>query len=186
MSRALIVTATLALMAAPAAAASPCPKLLDHRFDALLNTDAGSMCQFAGKVVLVVNTASHCAFTPQYAGLDALQTRYGDDGLVVVGFPSNDFGGQEPGSNAQVKDFCETTYGVQFPLANKTAVVGTHAHPLYVALAVESGQSPRWNFHKYLIDRSGSTVRSYSSMVRPDSAELTADIERLLTQATPR
>lgn len=166
---------------APAAAES-CPKLLDHSFPTLLDEKPTSLCGYAGKVVLVVNTASYCGFTPQYQGLEKLYDRYRARGLVVLGFPSNDFGAQEPGSAKQIAEFCEQTYGVRFPMFSKTVVSGGKAHPFYRALAQAGGQPPGWNFHKYLIDRRGATVSSYSSRVEPDDRRLVAQIEALLGQ----
>jgi glutathione peroxidase len=138
------------------------------------------MCDYAGKVVLVVNTASYCGFTKQYEGLQAISDKYRDRGLVVVGFPANDFGKQEPGSNAEVADFCERTYKVKFPMMAKTSVVEGTANSLHEALARASGQRPKWNFHKYLIGRDGKTVASFGSRVEPESTELRSEIERLL------
>ena len=133
-----------------------------------------------GKVVLVVNTASRCAFTGQYEGLERLYAEYRERGFEVAGFPSNDFGGQEPGSEAVIKDFCRLTYGVRFPMYAKTRVRGENANPLFKALAEAAGHGPRWNFHKYLIDREGRLAGSYSSFVKPGSDELRKAIEGLL------
>ena len=148
----------------------------------LLNSDGQEeFCEaHRGKVVLVVNTASRCAFTDQYAGLEQLYAEYRERGLDVVGFPSNDFGGQEPGTEASIKDFCRLTYGVRFPMYAKTVVKGEEANPLYRALADAAGHAPRWNFHKYLIDREGRLAGSYSSFVKPESNELRRAIEALL------
>ncbi|QID17074.1 glutathione peroxidase [Nitrogeniibacter mangrovi] len=157
-----------------------CPALLQQPFQPLLGGEAQSMCRFAGQVVLVVNTASRCAFTPQYEGLEALYRRYKARGFVIVGFPSNDFGAQEPGTNHKIADFCETTYGVDFPLQAKTPVTGPDAHPLYQALQARTGVAPGWNFHKYLIDATGGQVVSFPSEVRPRSRQLTDLIERWL------
>ncbi len=131
------------------------------------------------KVVLVVNTASRCGFTDQYDGLEKLYSEYKDRGLVVAGFPSNDFN-QEPGSEAEIKSFCRLTYGVQFPMFAKTRVKGPSADPLFKQLAELSGKKPRWNFHKYLIDRNGSVVASYGSSTEPQSQKLVNKIEQLL------
>lgn len=167
--------------AAPAAA---CPPLLDRRFDRLQDEKPQSLCQYAGKVLLVVNTASYCGFTPQYEGLEALHAKYAARGLVVLGFPSNDFGQQEPGDGKQIADFCFNTYGVRFPMFSKTVVKGPQANPLYLELARATGSEPGWNFHKYLIDRQGRPVASFKSDVTPTSAPLVAAIERAL--AAPR
>ena len=168
-------------VSAPAAASATCSPLLQHRFDRLQDEKPQSLCQYAGRVVLVVNTASFCGFTSQYAGLEALHARYQAHGLVVLGFPSNDFGRQEPGSNQAIADFCENTFGVKFPMFSKTTVVGREANPLYRQLAVRTGQTPQWNFHKYLIGRDGQTVRSFGSAVEPNNPELIKDIERFLS-----
>ncbi|MEQ8370996.1 MAG: glutathione peroxidase [Alphaproteobacteria bacterium] len=135
---------------------------------------------YAGKAVLVVNTASACGYTPQYAGLQALWRKYREQGLVVLGVPSNDFGGQEPGSEAEVQTFCETNYGVDFPLTAKVAVKGEQAHPFYKAIARDIGAaaSPQWNFHKILIGPDGEVAEVFESKVTPDSTDLTEAIER--------
>jgi glutathione peroxidase len=163
-------------------AAATCAPLLNHSFPELLTGKPQSLCQYSGKVVLVVNTASACGFTPQYEGLEALYKRYAARGLVVVGFPSNDFGGQEPGSNKDVADFCQVNYGVSFPMFEKTVVSGKSANPLYQSLARQGGGAPQWNFHKYLIDRSGARVSAYPSAIDPGSPRIVRDIEKLLAQ----
>lgn len=154
-----------------------------HEFD-LVSIDGVPlpMSQFKGKAVLVVNTASNCGYTQQYEGLQALWRKYRERGLVVLGVPSNDFGGQEPGSAQQIKEFCETTFDVDFPMTDKYAVKGKDAHPLYQWLAKEpgSGGPPRWNFFKYLIDADGKVVGSFSNHVEPDAATLTKAIEKAL------
>jgi glutathione peroxidase len=157
-----------------------CPKLLDHRLRSLQG-QAQNLCRYAGKVVLVVNTASYCGYTEQYKGLQAIYDQYRERGLVVIGFPANDFGQQEPGSNTEVADFCERTYKVKFPMFEKSSVLEGRANPLYEQLFKATGQRPQWNFHKYLIARDGSTVSSYPSRVGPESAELVAQIEKLLS-----
>jgi glutathione peroxidase len=163
----------------PARAEAGCPPLLAREFPNLQDEPV-SLCSFKGKVILVVNTASQCGFTPQYEGLEALYRRYKDRGLVVLGFPANDFGGQEPGSSKDIARFCQVNYGVTFPMFAKTSVVGGHANLLYRDLAAQSGQRPRWNFHKYLVDRDGTVVASFESRVAPQDARLTTQIERLL------
>jgi glutathione peroxidase len=163
-------------------AMNACPPLLDHRFPDLLSGQPQSLCSHAGKVVLVVNTASRCGYTPQYKGLEALYRQYRDRGLVVLGFPSNDFGAQEPGSSKDIADFCEMNYGVSFPMFEKSPVSGAAANPLHAALARAAGSAPQWNFHKYLIDRRGTSVRSYPSAVDPADSRLRKDIENLLAQ----
>ncbi|HAI48243.1 MAG TPA: glutathione peroxidase [Stenotrophomonas sp.] len=136
---------------------------------------------FAGKALLVVNTASKCGFTPQYEGLEALQQKYAARGFSVLGFPSNDFKGQEPGSEAQIQEFCTLTYGVKFPMFQKVQVTGADATPLYQRLAAATGVQPGWNFHKYLIARDGRVVAQFPSKVKPDDAGLVAAIERELS-----
>ncbi len=135
-----------------------------------------------GRPVLVVNTASYCGYTPQYADLEALWQRYRDRGLVVLGVPSNDFGRQEPGSAAEIKGFCTTNYGVDFPLAEKCRVIGGEAHPFYrwIADALGEGGTPRWNFHKYLIGPDGSLEGAWPSSVAPADRRITSEIDRLL------
>jgi glutathione peroxidase len=136
-----------------------------------------SLCDYAGKVVLVVNTASQCGYTPQYDGLEALYRKYKARGLVVLGFPSNDFGGQEPGSNKDIAAFCVNQYAIDFPMFAKTEL---RKNPLFADLLKATGQAPRWNFHKYLVDRSGAKVQSFDTRVSPDDPKLVAAIERLL------
>lgn len=184
-SAALAADAPLAPRAAAAAAAAPpaasaaCPALLNYRFDRLQDEVPQSLCQYAGKVVLVVNTASYCGFTGQYKGLEALYAKYRDRGLVVLGFPSNDFA-QEAGSNAQIAEFCENTFGVKFPMFGKTAVRGSDVSPFYRQLAEQAGQAPRWNFHKYVLSRSGAVVGSFGSSVDPQSRQVVDLVEQQL------
>ena len=130
----------------------------------------------------MVNAASYCGFTNQYEGLEALHAKYAAKGLVVLGFPTNDFGSQEPGDSKQIADFCFNTYGVKFPMMSKSTIKGKEANPLFVALGKATGKSPAWNFHKYLIDRSGLRVTSYASEVEPGSAAMNADIQRSLAE----
>lgn len=159
---------------------------LDHSYRPLAGKTPVNLKQsYAGKVILVVNTASKCGFTPQYDGLEALQTRYAAKGFTVLGFPSNDFMGQEPGSEEQIKEFCTLTYGVKFPMFEKVHVKGPETTPLYRELAKATGVEPGWNFHKYLIARDGRVVANFSSKVKPDDAALVAAIERELKLAAP-
>jgi glutathione peroxidase len=162
-----------------AASANACPATLNHVFERLQDEKPQSLCQYSGKVLLVVNTASFCGFTPQYQGLEALHERYRERGLVVLGFPSNDFS-QETGDNKQIADFCENTYGVKFPMFTKSAVRGPQANPLFKQLAQATGRQPMWNFHKYLIARDGTVVTSYTSLTSPDSTALFKEIEKQL------
>ena len=168
-----------ALEAAPAKAVAACPTLLDKTFPRLQDEKPQSLCQYAGKVLLVVNTASYCGFTPQYEGLEALHAKYAARGLVVMGFPSNDFA-QEAGSSAQIAELCFNTYGVKFPMFAKTVVVGPKANPLYASLAQATGKAPAWNFHKYLVDRQGKPLAAYASNVKPGDPALVAAIEKAL------
>ena len=190
--RSLLALAAIALLAQGALAATPapataaasaeCPALLRHTFNQLQTGKAQSLCQFQGKVLLVVNTASKCGYTPQYEGLEALYRKYKDRGLVVIGFPSNEFGAQEPGSNKAIAEFCRTTYGVEFPMFEKTTVTELGNNPFYLELVRATGQQPKWNFHKYLVDRNGKVVASYVSDVEPQSRELVSRIESLLAR----
>ena len=170
----------IALLAMTSATAlgAPCGPLLDHQVNDLIG-DKANLCQYSGKVVLVVNTASYCGYTPQYQGLEALYARYRERGLVVLGFPSNDFE-QETGDNKQIADFCENTYGVKFPMFGKSSVTGPQANPLYRQLAKATGKAPAWNFHKYLIARDGRVVAGYASEVTPESDSFVRDIEKQL------
>lgn len=167
--------------------AMACSELLDREFRPLAGKEPVNLCtQFEGKVLLVVNTASKCGFTPQYEALEALNQKYAPKGFAVVGFPSNDFMGQEPGTEAEIKEFCALTYGVKFPMFEKVHVKGDDANPFYVELAKQAGgESPGWNFHKYLLDRNGAVVKSYGSRTKPDDAALVAEIEKLLAAPAP-
>jgi glutathione peroxidase len=153
----------------------------DYRFTAIEGGEL-PMDKFKGKAVLVVNTASQCGFTPQYEGLQALWQAYRDRGLVVLGVPSNDFGGQEPGSNAEIKRFCEVNFQVDFPITEKVMVKGADAHPFYKWAADELGAlaAPKWNFHKYLVAPDGRLVDWFSTPTGPDAARLRAAIEAVL------
>lgn len=176
----ILLSFFLATMTDTAEAA--CAPLLDHTFPKLQDKSPQPLCQYQGKVVLVVNTASYCGFTRQYDGLEKLYSQLAPKGLVVVGFPSNNFGQQEPGSEKEIAEFCRLTYGVQFPMMAKTEVVGSGTHPFFQALAKATGERPQWNFHKYLIDRSGRKVASFSSRVEPNSPELVGAINKLLAE----
>jgi glutathione peroxidase len=176
-------TLLLALAAAwgPPAAASqaPCPPLLQHSFGRLQDEKPQSLCQYAGNVVLVVNTASYCGFTHQYKGLEALHARYRDQGLVVLGFPSNDFA-QEKASNKDIADFCENTFGVKFPMFVRSGVRGADANPLFRQLAAQTGTAPKWNFYKYLIGRNGQVVAAWPSTMGPQDKELVQAVQAQL------
>jgi glutathione peroxidase len=153
-----------------------CPPLLDHTLPTLAERSQ-SLCQYAGKVLVVVNTASQCGYTPQYDGLEALYRKYRSRGLVVLGFPSNDFGAQEPGSNRAISSFCVNEYAIDFPMFAKSAL---GANPFYAGLIKATGVAPAWNFHKYLVDRSGRRVESFATRVEPGDPRLVATLERLL------
>lgn len=156
-----------------------CPALLQQSFLRLQDEKPQSLCQYSGKVVVVVNTASFCGFTSQYEGLEALYAKYKDKGLVVLGFPSNDFA-QETGSNKDIADFCENTFGVKFPMFAKSSVAGKDANPLFKQLAAKTGTTPRWNFYKYVIGRDGLSVASFNSMADPKSGKLVREVEKQL------
>ncbi|MFL6659253.1 MAG: glutathione peroxidase [Massilia sp.] len=169
---------TTATSAAPAAAS--CPALLKQTFPRLQDDAPQNLCQYAGKVVLVVNTASYCGYTKQYEGLEALYAKYSGRGLVVLGFPSNDFGKQEPGSAKEIADLCYNTYGVKFPMFAKSVVSGESPNPLHAQLIKLTGKEPKWNFTKYLIDRNGKVIEYYPSKVTPDDKALVSKIEQAL------
>ncbi len=155
--------------------------VLDVDYRPLAGKDAINLNKtYGGKVLLVVNTASKCGYTPQYEGLEKLQQRYAAQGFSVLGFPSNDFMGQEPGSEKQIQEFCTLTYGVKFPMFEKVHVVGAEATPLYRQLTQATGVAPGWNFHKYLIARDGHVVAQFPSKVKPDDPALLSAIEREL------
>lgn len=172
--------ALASLSVVPAVAGAACPALLDHSFPALKGGKPVPLCQYAGKVILVVNTASQCGFTGQYEGLEKLYERMKDKGLVILGFPANDFGAQEPGSNEEIADFCQANYGVSFPMFAKTVVKGSGANPFHRRLAEITGSTPKWNFHKYLINRDGSQVVAYTSLTKPDDRDLLKKIDEFL------
>lgn len=159
-----------------------CPPLLDAVLPTLLDDKPESLCQYRGKVLLVVNTASQCGYTPQYEGLEKLYKRYKARGLVVLGFPSNDFGAQEPGSNKEIAKFCEANFGVSFPMFGKTSVAKGAVNPFYAKLAASSGAKPGWNFHKYLVDRRGAKALSFDTRVEPADPKFVKEIERLLAE----
>src|SRR5688572_19404742 len=162
----------------PGSAMAACPALLDRSMNTILDKPK-SLCEYAGKVVLVVNTASQCGYTPQYDGLEALYRKYRERGLVVLGFPMNDFGGQEPGSNQEISAFCVNQHAIDFPMFAKTELA---KNPLYADLIKATGKEPRWNFHKYLVDRSGKQVQSFDTRVDPNDPKLVGEIEKLLAR----
>lgn len=179
---ALFVGLGVGLVAGPVAAAG----VLQHEYRRLASQERVNLAEaYGGKVLLVVNTASKCGFTPQYEGLEALNAAYGPQGFAVLGFPSNDFMGQEPGSEEQIQEFCTLTYGVKFPMFEKVVVRGRDATPLYRELAAATGEQPGWNFHKYLIGRDGRVLGSFGSRVKPEAPELRAAIEKALAAPVP-
>lgn len=155
--------------------------LLNHDFQRLASDEVVNLgATYAGKVVLIVNTASKCGLTPQYDGLEALFQEYSDEGLVILGFPSNDFMGQEPGTETQIQDFCRLTYSIKFPMFEKTTVLEENAHPFYKQLAESAGTYPAWNFHKYLIGRDGKLISQFSPKTTPEDESLIAAIKAAL------
>ena len=180
MIRHLLVLLLLAPAMQFVEAAPACTPLLSHTFLRLQDEAPQNLCQYQGKVILVVNTASFCGFTSQYEGLEKLYAKYKDRGLVVLGFPSNDFGQQEPGSNKEIADFCKNTYDVKFPMFAKSSVSGSNPNPLFKMLIAKTGTTPKWNFYKYLIDRNGNAIDAFGSMTKPSSSSLTGEVEKLL------
>lgn len=162
------------------AAATTCPSVLQHRHAPLLAGKEDTLCRFAGQVALIVNTASQCGYTEQYRDLQRLYDRYKGRGFVILGFPANAFGQQEPGSNRQIAEFCEANFGVRFPMFGKIEVTPITRDPLFAELARRTGTAPGWNFHKYLVSRDGTRIASFASGVEPLSPVLTAAIEREL------
>jgi len=157
--------------------------LLDQNFRKLASTNEVNLCkEYSGKVLLVVNTASKCGNTPQYEGLEKLYKEYRNKGLVVLGFPSNDFLGQEPGTEVEIQDFCRLTYGVQFPMFEKVTVREEHAHPFFTALAASAGTYPTWNFHKFLIGKNGKLITHFSPQTKPYDKEVLTAIQSELTK----
>lgn len=167
-----------ALLCASSAFAATCPALLDRTFKTVHGQDV-DLCQYADRAILVVNTASRCGFTPQFSRLQAMYDRYKDSGLVVIGFPSNDFR-QELASNEEVGEFCLINYGVKFPMIEKSSVKGPAANPLFKDLAKATGQEPGWNFHKYLIAPGAAAVYSFGTSTQPDANEVMARLKPML------
>ena len=176
---ALLLTATGIQLANAAPSCSP---LLSHTFLRLQDEAPQNLCQYQGKVILAVNTASFCGFTSQYEGLEKIYAKYKDRGFIVLGFPSNDFGQQEPGSNKEIADFCKNTYDVKFPMFAKSNVSGSNPNPLFKMLIAKTGTTPKWNFYKYLIDRNGNVIDSFGSVTKPTSSSITNQIEKLLEE----
>jgi glutathione peroxidase len=179
----ILPPAAQAQAAAPAASAV-CPPLLDHSALRLQDEKPQNLCQYAGRVLLVVNTASYCGFTGQFEGLEALNARYAARGLVVMGFPSNDFQ-QEDKDAKKTAEVCFNTYGVKFPMFAVGPVRGGNAQPLFKQLAAATGQQPAWNFNKYLVGRDGKPVAHFGSTTGPTSGTLVAAIEKALAAPAP-
>lgn len=186
-----LVAASLALsIGAPlgpgrAVAEEAAQELLDLSARRLAGSEE-PLSRYRGEVLLIVNTASQCGYTPQYAGLQALYERYRENKFNVLGFPSNDFGEQEPGDDRQIGAFCKSNYGVEFPMFSKVRVLGADAHPVYAyltSLPKPIGGPVEWNFQKYLVDRKGNVVARFASETEPNDPELVAAIERLLSEA---
>ena len=177
-----LLSVVAALSVTTVFAAGTCPAVLNHMVEPLIGGKAQSKCQYEGRVVLVVNTASECGYTGQYEGLQALYKKYADRGLVVLGFPSNAFGGQEPGSNKKIAEFCQANFGVTFPVFAKVETIPLSKDPVFASLVAATGAAPKWNFHKYLIDRSGKRVESFESGVEPQNAKFVQRIEALIAQ----
>ena len=180
-----LVLGALALLGAAAfASASECPAWLDHDFTKLRSTETVNICKaFAGKPLLLVNTASHCGFTPQFKGLEALHEQYQDQGLVVVGFPSNDFN-QEAKTDTETAEVCYINYGVKFLMLAPLPVKGAEANPVFKELARQT-QEPQWNFNKYLVKPDGTVANYFDSKVTPESPEFNAAISALLAASKP-
>ena len=176
---ATVLAQTPAAAAQPSARPASCPAVLKHTFNRLQDEAPQDLCQYAGKVVLVVNTASYCGFTKQYKGLEKLYAKYAPRGLVVLGFPSNDFK-QEDADAKKIADLCYNTYGVKFPMFVSTVVSGDKANPLYSELIKATGNQPKWNFNKYLIDRNGKVIDYFPSKVAPEDPALVGKIEQAL------
>lgn len=175
----LLATLTTMLMIGYTSMAyAACSELYNHQLTTLQGEKL-NLCDYQDKPILVVNTASKCGFTPQFEALEAMYAKYKKDGLLVIGFPSNDFK-QEPGDNKQIGDFCKLTYAVKFPMMSKSSVTGANANPFYKQLIAKTGQSPQWNFYKYVILPGGKEVHAYSSDVQPDSKEILAQIKSSL------
>jgi len=175
---------TLLLMLGSGAVSAACPDYFNVEMRELNSTQRHNLCQLTeGKVVLVVNTASYCGYSGQFRDLEALYQGYKEKGLMVLGFPSNDFGQQEPDSNQKIADFCRNTYSIKFPMFAKSSVRGKGANPLFKQLAQLTGDTPGWNFHKYLISRDGRQVLSFGSQIAPESKTLTEAIEAMLKAA---
>jgi glutathione peroxidase len=179
----LAAIALLSLFAIPVFAADCKSSDIDATHQRLLGAKENICETYSGKVLLVTNVASQCGFTPQYEGLEKLYKSYKDRGLVVLGFPSGDFGGQEFASDGEIQEFCKLNFGVTFPMFSKSSVKGDNANPLFKTLAAKTGKQPSWNFNKYLVGRDGKVIAHFPSKVAPDNAELTKAVEAALAKA---
>ena len=175
--KAILALAAAAVWSSTALAAA-CPDLLNHKFKTVMGKEV-DLCQYADRAVLVVNTASRCGYTPQFSKLQALYDQYKDQGLVVIGFPSNDFR-QELATNTEVGEFCLVNYGVKFPMMEMSSVKGSAANSLFKELAQSTGTAPGWNFHKYLIAPGGKEVYSFATRVEPDAKEVMSKLQPML------
>ena len=178
----VFLIAALAIFATPPpsiAAESSCPTVLNHKFANLMDEPV-SLCQFSGKVLLIVNTASECGYTPQYDRLGKIISPISRQRLRGSGLSGERFRRPEPGSNKEIAQFCRVNYGITFPVFAKTAVVGANANPLFKELAAKTGKPPRWNFHKYLLDRTGQPVAVFESAIEPEDRQVTSQIDKLL------
>jgi glutathione peroxidase len=176
--RFLNLTTFIILLGVSSMANAACEALYNHQFTTLQGEKL-NLCDYQDKPILVVNTASKCGFTPQFEALEAMYAKYKSKGLLVIGFPSNDFK-QEPGDNKQIGDFCKLTYAVKFPMMGKSSVTGPNANPFYKQLLEKTGQAPQWNFYKYVISPGGKAVTAYSSDIQPDGKEIFAKIKPYL------
>ena len=180
LNRLLTLTTAALLLGTAAVSAERAMSFFDLKSNRL-NGQPANLSEYKGKVVLVVNTASECGYTPQYAGLEKLWGEYKTKGVVVLGIPSNDFGGQEPGTAEQISKFCELRYKVTFPMLEKVKTKGEGQSPVYEFLARKHGE-PKWNFHKYVVGKDGQVRAAFPSSVTPDSAELKAALDKALAE----
>jgi glutathione peroxidase len=179
----LVIVALLSLCAAPVYAADCKSTDINATHQRLLGAKENICETYNGKVLLVTNVASQCGFTPQYEGLETLYKTYKDRGLVVLGFPSGDFGGQEFSSDGEIQEFCKLNFGVSFPLFSKSSVKGDAANPLFKTLSAKTGKQPSWNFNKYLVGRDGKVIAHFPSKVTPTSEELTKAVEAAIAKS---
>lgn len=173
--RAIEIVLAVLVLAVPASTfAADCPPLLSHKFQSLQGQPV-NLCEHSDKTILVVNTASRCGYTPQFEKLEGMYRQYRDKGLLVIGFPSNDFN-QELATDKEIAEFCKLTYAVDFPMISKGSVTGDQATPFYQQLRAATGQAPRWNFHKYVITPGAKQVYSFGTRVEPDAPEILGKI----------